>query len=199
MCLSQASHRLVSLLHEERLIGYQTLSVDRPSLAFISTCRSQSSLSLPLANARPWQLHTILEVRKAGEIFHPQHCQAAVVLLVCHHPGLLQHPLCGRGTLPPTPLVIRVPLLHRIHLFGSVSHRDGGANVRPRPTHLFRVLLQPLRLHCHPGQRLRSVLDQLSGTGGLLRPLRPPCPAPASDLQSNQILVFPTQPCHIPP
>ena len=35
------------------------------------------------------------------QICDSQHCEAAMVLLVCHPLGIFQHLLCGRGALQP--------------------------------------------------------------------------------------------------
>ena len=77
--------------------------------------------------------------------------------------------------------------LCRVCVPWSVHHGDGGADVRAGAADLLRELLQSLRLHRHPGQRVRGVLDQPGGDGGLIRPLRPPGVATPQNIQSHKV------------
>ena len=55
-----------------------------------------------------------------SKICHPQRGEAAVVLLVRHPPGLLQHLLCRRGALQSASLAHTVPRSARIT---SINHQ----------------------------------------------------------------------------
>ena len=80
---------------------------------FGEVCHKHNSLPLgPIQPSSPYtkELHALATTpfRNPFQVLRPWHGEDSVVLLVRHHPRLPQHPLRGRGALPPTQMAQRV-------------------------------------------------------------------------------------------
>ena len=84
-------------------------------------------------------------------------------------------------------LSLPVSRLCRICVPWPVHHGDGRPDVRSGAADLFRELLQSVRLHRHPGQRVRGVLDQSGRDGRIIRPLRPQSTQATQNIQSHKV------------